>query len=266
MPMRGLNGEIEHFLTIRNDITERKLGEQKMLQSAKMATLGEMAAGIAHEINNPLGIIRGKTLQMYRDLKSGTFNKDNFLSEFEKIETTTMRIADIIKGLRSFSRNANDDPFVRYNLLQIIQDSVELCKSRLKDHGIELRLNCDPDVCISCKPAQISQILLNLLNNAHDAIENLPEKWVELAVHKSGELVEIAVKDSGKGISRKVLDKLMQPFFTTKETGKGTGLGLSISKGMAEDHRGTLRYDYNCANTCFILSLPLSKSESQKAA
>lgn len=258
MALSGVNGEIQEYISIRYDVTAQKMKEQKMLQSAKMAALGEMAAGIAHEINNPLAIVRGKSLQMYRDLKNGDFNKEEFLLEFEKIEKTTMRITNIIKSLRTFSRNGQRDPLLRHNLLQIINDTLELCKNRFKDHGIELRVECTPNTSVECRPAQISQIILNLLNNAYDAVDILPNKWIELAVQTKETTVEISIKDSGKGISPEVVKKLMQPFFTTKEVGKGTGLGLSISKGLAADNLGTLRYDSDSANTRFILELPLS--------
>ncbi|MBI3556955.1 MAG: GHKL domain-containing protein [Deltaproteobacteria bacterium] len=109
---------------------------------------------------------------------------------------------------------------------------------------------------IECRDIQILTIIMNLVNNARDALEDQPEKWVRLHVTEENDFVEISVTDSGKGISRNIQEKIFQPFFTTKELGKGTGLGLSIAKGIVESHRGALYYDSFCANTRFIVRLP----------
>ena len=116
---------------------------------------------------------------------------------------------------------------------------------------------------MQCRATQISQVLLNLLNNACDAIRDLPEKWIRIGYEESVAGFELSVTDSGTGIDRAILDKLFQPFFTTKGVNVGTGLGLSISKGIAESHGGSLEYDSSCPNTRFILSLPRQAGEEQ---
>lgn len=252
----GPKGEAQ-YMAIRFDITEKKNAIKKLLESSKMSSLGEMAGGIAHEINNPLAIIHGKASAMRRRFTRGLIDVEKSNEDLNKIEATVERISKIIKGLRSFSRNVEQDPMEKIKLQQVIDDTLELCKERFRNHNIDLKVNCPEDIIISCRPAQISQVIMNLLNNAHDAIEKFPQKWVSLDVKNSGSRIEISVTDSGTGISSEIVDKMMQPFFTTKEVGKGTGLGLSISKGIVEDHQGLLRYDSTSKNTRFVIELPI---------
>src|SRR5262249_54178985 len=132
-----------------------------------------------------------------------------------------------------------------------------LCSERLRRNSIQLKIqHGSPNLKIECRSTEISQVLLNLLNNALDAVQPLDQKWISIDVADAGNDVEIAVTDSGPGIPAHLRDKIAQPFFTTKEIGKGTGLGLSISRGIAEAHHGGLFLDPVCANTRFIVCLP----------
>lgn len=115
---------------------------------------------------------------------------------------------------------------------------------------------------IEGRPAQLSQVILNLISNAVDAIMHQPEKWVELKITLQNEMIIFSVTDSGNGIPKEVAEKIMQPFFTTKEIGKGTGLGLSISKGIVEDHQGKFYYDENCKNTRFCVEIPIIQAKA----
>lgn len=248
------------------DLTETKRLEReleaerlKIMGQAKLASLGEMAGGIAHEINNPLAIISARASNLKRQLERGEIEPEKFLSGLSKIEETVERIAKIIRGLRTFSRNADKDVMVPVAISTIVEDSLELCRERFKNHGIEIKLTGDQDVVIECRSAQIAQIIVNLLGNAFDAVERLNEKWVAIDLSVANGFLKIMVTDSGRGIAREVVEKMMHPFFTTKEIGKGTGLGLSISRGIAEDHHGSLAYNSSSNNTSFILSLPLKQ-------
>ncbi len=258
---------------LTRDITDIKRAEdalkkqhEQLVISAKLSSLGEMAAGVAHEINNPLSIIYGLSSQTKRKHDAGTLDPEILGRNLATILTTTERIAKIVKGLRTFSRDATDDPMEIAAVLQIIDDTLELCREKFHIHSIDLRVDCDPSLLILCRPSQMSQVLMNLLGNAHDAIENDPEKWVEIRAVKNKSLLELSVKDSGKGIRRDIAAKMMQPFFTTKETGKGTGLGLSISRGIVEAHNGRLYYDENCPNTRFVVEMQLTDPSSTHSA
>lgn len=234
-----------------------------MIHNAKFAALGEMAGGIAHEINNPLTVIQGKARQIYNRLNDSSTStmSPEFLKESSTVINTMVdRISKIIRGLRTFSRTGPKDPFQIAKVVEITNDVIGLCQDKFRMNGIDFRAgNFDDSLSISCRPTQISQVLLNLLNNSFDAVRVSEEKWVTLEVGTLEHHVEISVIDSGKGISETVRDKIMQPFFTTKEIGKGTGLGLSISKSIVEDHGGKLIIDERCENTKFVVTLPLKK-------
>jgi PAS domain S-box-containing protein len=273
VPVRDKDGNFRYLLGISDDITERRdnerlIAEQQMqiIRSAKFSSLGEMAGGIAHEINNPLAIIHGKAAQLRAYADKGQIDARKVRDFSEKIEATAWRISKIIRGLRSFARNADLDPFERVRLSSILDDTLELCCERFKNNGIELRIGAVPEVELSCRPAQISQVLLNLLNNAYDAVLDKPERWVEIWIEHKENSVRVSVTDSGTGIPAEIAEKIMQPFFTTKDVGKGTGLGLSISKGIIDDHRGALRLETGSARTRFCIELPCAPLAGQGRA
>lgn len=259
-----VNGEvIEGFFVIVSDIseikkleTQRREMEAKLITSSRMSLLGEMAGGIAHEINNPLTIIKGKVSQLKRHvLQNGQIDSEAF-NGLGIIENTVDRISKIIKGLRAFSRNAEDDPMLDTKVSLILDDTLTLCQERFKNNNVSLQILTDEDFSFPCRPTQMSQVLMNLLDNSLYALQALPEKWVQISTKVSETQFTISVVDSGEGLPEKIIDKLMQPFFTTKEVGVGTGLGLSISKGIIESHGGTLKYDRSSTNTRFVIELP----------
>jgi C4-dicarboxylate-specific signal transduction histidine kinase len=138
---------------------------------------------------------------------------------------------------------------------KIVGSTLELCTERFRNHQIELRVGEIPEIELVCREVQIAQILLNLLNNAFDAVLQEPEKWVALEIVVRPEAIEFSVTDGGAGIPESVRANMMNPFFTTKPVGQGTGLGLSISSGIAEEHAGSLRFDSTAPHTRFVLTL-----------
>src|SRR5713101_88704 len=183
------------------------------------------------------------------------------LATMEKIRNTATRVTKITMGLRKFARETRGDPAKATGVQEILEETLPFCMERLKQNSVELRVApVEPSLRIDCRPTEISQVLLNLLNNAVDAVEPLPEKWVEVKVKNVGTDVEISVMDSGKGIPKQFRDKVGQPFFTTKQVGHGTGLGLSISKGIVEAHGGHLNLDAECEHTRFVVTLPKAVS------
>ncbi len=245
-----------------NLVLEQSISDHQrmIMHSSRMSALGEMASGIAHEINNPLAIIFGKIEKTQRLLlKEGPIQVDVILSDLKKIQETSERISKIIKGLRAFSRSGDQDPFAKVGIDTIVNDTLSFCRERILNHSVSLRIpETVPTLEITCRATQISQVLLNLLNNSFDAIFEQPgEKWISLNFEITPLKLRMKVTDSGNGIAPEVIDRMMQPFFTTKEAGKGTGLGLSISKGIVEEHQGTLNYDSSSKNTCFIIELPV---------
>ena len=256
------------------NITERKILEQKVadantksILSSKMAALGEMASGIAHEINNPLTIIYGKASLMRSMVKRNEYEPERFSKHLDLIESTAMRISKIIKGLKTFSRSEEKDPFTVHKLIKIFDDVMVLCTEKFRKNQVELFLPEIPENFeLNCHPAEISQVIINVFNNAVDAIAEMNvEKWVKVSLEKSiYSSVIIKITDCGNGIPLEIQNKMMQPFFTTKDVGKGTGLGLSISKGIIEAHGGKLSIDSESKNTTFVIELPLYQQKAEE--
>jgi PAS domain S-box-containing protein len=258
-------GGHDYLLVTALDLTERKLLEDqldheraRMHYASKMATLGEMAGGIAHEINNPLTIIEGYAQQLSVWVDQEPFDKLRVKVQAKKISDTVLRIARIVRGLRTFSRDGTLDPVQKTNLRQLVDDTLGLCaeKFRLAEIQLMTPAPADLDLTIDCRATELAQVLLNLLFNARDAVKDLKEKWVKLAVADIGNFVEFSVTDSGGGIDPRIRERMMQPFFTTKDVGQGTGLGLSISRGIVEAHGGRLFYDEQAKHTRFVFILP----------
>ncbi len=251
-----------------NDLTEQKdlyreieQMRYKELLTSKMASLGEIAGGVAHEINNPLTIISGVAEQLSRFADSDRLTPELIKRQAERIQHTTDRIATIIKGLKAFARDGEQDAFTSYSLNQIIRDSLPYFEPKLKKGNIEWRCTPDRDYQIECRPIQISQVLVNLVANACDAIQSFEDRWISLEIVEESKGVRILVTDSGKGIPKLIAEKIMEPFFTTKDIGKGTGLGLSISKSIVEAHSGLFFLDENHPNTRFVIRLPFNQDE-----
>jgi len=257
----NLNRTLEQKVEDRTGELRRALqrlaeNQQILAQAAKMSALGEMAGGIAHEINTPLAAI----LLLSESLGkiAGRLGEGELASGLQEISKTVQRISRIVTGLRRFSRDSSGEPLTPKPVAEIIEDTLMFCREFMKNHGIRLDVNLEvPGLVVECVPEQVSQVLLNLLNNACDAVVELPERWIIIGVAQTGGSVEISVTDSGTGISPGIRAKLMQPFFTTKEIGKGTGLGLSISKGLIESHGGTLVLDGDSLHTRFVVQLRL---------
>jgi signal transduction histidine kinase len=230
--------------------------ETALRENSKMIALGEMAGGVAHEINNPLAIVRTKASQLRRLIASDRFEKTQSISFLQEIEDTSIRMSKIVDGLRTFSRSSSNEIKAPIQLSKLLSDVQGLCQERLNNSGVKLEIKVIEDIELNCRAVQIEQVLVNLINNAFDAINGTNAPWISLEVKKTNDKIEVLVTDSGSGIPDKIADKLMQPFFTTKPVGKGTGLGLSISVGIAESHGGSLILNRQSKNTQFILTLP----------
>lgn len=250
------DGVIQRLVGTNRDITEERENEIKFYQASKMNTLGEMAAGIAHEINNPMAIIEGYLSVIENELQN--VGNVNLIEKLRPMKKSVQRVTKIVKGLKTFSRQDSlsfqEDTFFK----QILEDSMDLFEERLKSKGINFEYIDANMFKVNVNPVEISQIVVNLIHNSIHAIEMLDSKWIKIDVkYQKGKLF-VRFIDSGSGISSENSEKLFEPFFTTKEVGFGTGLGLSISKGIAQKHGGDLVYASNEPNTTFVLTIPLT--------
>lgn len=263
-----MNANLEHRVEsrtqeLRNALSDLERQQQVLAQSAKMSALGEMAGGIAHEVNTPLAAImlKAESLLMLEE------NSENGEKGLNEIITIVSKIAKIVSGLKRFARSNEEEAMAPVPVSQIVEDTLVLCSQKFLSHGIEVKIDVNPLHVIRCVPEQVSQVLLNLLNNSYDAILQNPERWVSVQTQKSDSEIVIRVADSGPGIPPEVQKKLMQPFFTTKAVGQGTGIGLSISRNIIQKHGGSLVYDSASPNTAFEIRLPrVGISQSSSAA
>jgi C4-dicarboxylate-specific signal transduction histidine kinase len=262
-------GRPVHFLAHVEDLTDRKRFEREleasraqMVSSSRLTALGSMAGGIAHEINNPLAVIHASAANISRMAEFGSVQVPAVLKNSNRISQTAERISRIVRSLRHVAREGSADEFRETPAREIVNETLELCAERFRALNIHLGVSAiDPAAVISCREAQICQVLLNLLQNAYDELVDWEgDRWVKLDVTYCPGWVVFSVSDSGPGIAAENRAHIMEPFFTTKPMGKGVGLGLSISRSIALEHGGTLELDEESPHTCFRLKLPRSKA------
>jgi signal transduction histidine kinase len=248
---------------LRDEITERKKAEAESLRACHLASLGELAAGVAHEVNNPInGIINYAQLLINRNKQD---SKDKDIAN--RIIKESERIAQIVSNLLSFARDLKEEKHP-VSIHKIISDSLALIVAQLKKDGINLNVNFPSDLpIIIAQPQQIEQVFLNIMSNARYALN---QKNPGTNKHKVFEItakqltvndqryIRITFYDNGSGIPSGIMDKIMNPFFTTKPDGIGTGLGLSISHGIINDHGGRITVDsFEGEFTKVVIELPV---------
>ena len=252
----GLRGTCQDVTDLVVADEKVKLERAKALQSAKLASLGEMSAGIAHEINNPLAIISGMTWILPNFMNDPV----QFQKKVDTINRATERISKIVGGLRKFSRSSDKSDKKPHLLLNIIKEAVTLTSTKSIRHSTPVFLEDKNQGPVLCDEIEIEQVLVNLINNSIDAIKDLEERWVKIELNEINSNVVLRITDSGPGIPLEVQKKLFEPFFTTKIVGEGTGLGLSIVKGILDDHKASIELLQDIPHTCFEIKFPKSVS------
>jgi two-component system sensor histidine kinase HydH len=248
--MKDHTGKVIGTVLTLRDMREIKKMEQKLERSRRLAALGQMATGVAHEIRNPLGTLRGFAQYFGSQAEENSESRqyaDLMMSEVDRLNQT-------ISSMLQFSRQREPD-FIAVDMEGLIDKTVSLMESDFKSHNISLHTDIEGDVQIEADPDMLLQVLLNLLRNSIHATPN--EGNVTLSVNRSGETVRIQVKDTGKGMTENERDKMFDPFFTTRK--KGTGLGLAVSHQIVEQHDGHFETESNPGEgTTITIILPLS--------
>jgi PAS domain S-box-containing protein len=233
-----------------------KLERLKALHSAKLATLGEMAASIVHEISNPLVVIEAWASQLEDIFARGS--PALRAEAVRDMRAAVERTGKIIRNLKRFSRDSAVDPHARVPLRTIAENAVDLCRIRLRHADVTLILSVEDGLDVEGVAVELEQVVVNLVNNAADAVQGAEVREVSIGSRVDGDWVELRVEDSGPGIAPGMLERIFDPFFTTKKPGEGTGLGLSISRSIAERHGGTLSWQ-SAPRSTFVLRLPRAK-------
>lgn len=263
--LNKINSELEN--RIIEEVEKRNKQQQIIIQQSKLASLGELAAGIAHEINQPLNIISFTMDNVLAHIKSDSLNRDYLQKKMEKVFQNIFRMKNTIQHIQTFSREQKEGNSEVFDLNKPVTDAINLLYEQYRNHGIELKLELDPrSLPVFGNPFRLEQVLLNLVSNARDAIKN-KQGEISVTTRFQEDRILMIVSDNGEGISPDIIDQVIHPFFTTKQPGEGTGLGLSISYGIIKDMEGNLEIEsIPDKGTKAIVTLPLSHSQREQDA
>ena len=256
-------GNLLEIQAVGRDNTELRRSQQQLTHSAKMATLGEMATGLAHEINQPLNVMRMAVVNVLKRLSNGDVQVDYLQDKLSRIDSQIQRAARVVDHMRVFGRRSEIEQQV-FNPHQAMEGTLALLAEGLRGKGVELRsegLACS--VLVRGYVDQLEQVLINLVVNARDALMSKRETdrdfqpWIALSAEAVGNNVCLWVQDNAGGIDPRLLERVFEPFFTTKPIGLGTGLGLSVSYGIIDNMGGRLSVSNTGPGARFCVALPV---------
>ncbi|MBZ9785418.1 PAS domain-containing protein [Pseudomonas sp. REP124] len=266
---RGVFDQQGHLLEIQavgRDNTEVRRSQMQLTQSAKMATLGEMATGLAHEINQPLNVMRMAIVNVLKRLEKGDAQIDYLTDKLKRIDAQIQRAARVVDHMRVFGRRSEIEQQL-FNPAQAIEGTLSLLADGMRGKGVELRVSdLGFQVQVLGYVDQLEQVLINLMVNARDALLGKCQKnpefqpWISLYTERDQQSVRLWVEDNGGGIDPRLLERIFEPFFTTKPVGVGTGLGLSVSYGIVENMGGTLSVRNSSQGARFCIELPIASA------
>jgi C4-dicarboxylate-specific signal transduction histidine kinase len=238
--------------------------QEQLVQAGKLATLGELTTGIAHELNNPLnniGLYVGNVIDRI-ELGLAVKEKDGMLRELEGALEQVRKASEIITHLRTFGRAASV-VFEPVAINHVIERSLSLMREQLRLRQIDVELDlADDEAVVAGNPIQLEQVFINLLTNARDALVDAPNRVIRIASENRPPVVAVTFADTGPGIPAGLDQRIFDPFFTTKEVGAGTGLGLSITYGIITEHAGTISVESSPGEGArFCIELPLAEEE-----
>ncbi|MBO6784318.1 MAG: ATP-binding protein, partial [Alphaproteobacteria bacterium] len=263
-----------HIALVR-DIRDQKSLQSQLIQASKLATVGEMAAGIAHELNQPLNIMRMAADNVLIRMEAGSADLDYARDNLSLISEQAGRMGKIILHMRVFSRQDTSD-FIRFDPVRAVRNACELMRRQLQLESIEMRIeNGADDAVVLGSESQLEQVVINMITNARDAIletsgakrEGDPRGTIDVRVKADREsgLFQVTIEDTGGGMPEDVLSKVFDPFFTTKEVGVGTGLGLSVSYGIISSMSGSIIAENMEAGCRMTVELPLADEDEAES-
>jgi signal transduction histidine kinase len=262
-------GRLLEVQAVGRDNTELRRSQQQLTQSAKMATLGEMATGMAHEISQPLNVMRMAIVNVLKRLSKGDLQIDYLTDKLNRIDSQVQRAARVVDHMRVFGRRSEIEQHP-FNPVQAIEGTLELLAECMRGKGVELRISESSfDVQVRGYVDQLEQVLINVMVNARDALLSKRESdrefepWISLYADRDQQWVRLWVEDNGGGIDPRLMERIFEPFFTTKPTGAGTGLGLSVSYGIVENMGGRLSVRNSLEGARFCIELPIVAPEDQ---
>lgn len=255
----GAFGCAKTFHFIIKDINEKKQMEQQIAQADKLAALGELSAGVAHEINNPLGIILGYTQLMLKE-------ESEFEEDLRTIEKHVKNCKEVVSNLLSFSRKGSRE-MEHVDVHDMLDGVVNFLSSHSDFRKVNIQLNLwkNEHLWVRGNAQELTQVVLNLMINACHAIKDNPDGFIEIVTQKENNHIRIHVKDNGTGIAQQHKPRIFDPFFTTKPVGQGTGLGLSVGYGIIRHHQGTIMAaNRKSQGARFTIRLPLAAINSNE--
>lgn len=239
--------------------------QEQLVQAGKLATLGELTTGVAHELNNPLnniGLFIGNAIDLI-ELGMADTGPEHILQELHSAMQQVRKATEIISHLRTFGRAASfsHEPV---DIPQVIRRAISLMQEQLRLRQIEVQLHFPEDgIVVIGNAIQLEQVFINLLTNARDAMADVPRKAITITCTAQADSVDIRFRDTGPGIQAGLEQRIFDPFFTTKEVGTGTGLGLSITYGIIKEHQGTIMVqNHEEGGALFLIQLPLNLDKS----
>lgn len=249
---------------LEHALKESKLSLDKSIQAAKLATLGEVANGLAHELNSPIMVLKGTAHQIDKGLKQKTLTPERMKHLIDRLKGTTKKVSDSVNNLRIFSRNPSLDQMKDSNLDVIFKSALNICFEKFRFHQIQITISPEDYKIFKVfgKETQLAHALLNLFNNSFDAIINRTEKWIKVEISEDQNFTYIDVSDSGPLIPKEIMSKIFSPFYTTKLGQNRPGLGLSITQKILEEHNGSIQYKEIDNYNHFIIKLPKSSTLS----
>lgn len=237
---------------------EKIIEKQRVLlvQNAQLASLGELASGVAHEVNNPVSIIEGQLRRLKDFIKDKDISIDDEILLIDKIQNNLNRVISIISGMKRISRSGEGDSIEVVSIDKIFDSLKDLCHEKLKSNMITLSIfEQESELFVQVKETQFLQALYSIVINSSEAISSLDNKWIKVKVENDTNFIAIRIIDSGEGIDNEITKKMFNPFFSTKDIGEGTGIGLSIARQMIEDQGGSLYYEIYEGNTSFVIKI-----------